>query len=161
MNSKTKLLPVPVILGACLLIALIWAYWPVLTNLFEQLLTDEDYSFGLLLPLVSGYIVYLKWPEIRQMAMAAVMDGVSGFGPGIGPLYCRGSCPPIFIPLRVLYSVTCRRTCSPGRLEAGSPAGVSSPAFTPDDSLAAISYPTAHPPLATALFPPGHRNFAN
>ena len=68
MHSKTKSLPVPIILGACLVISLIWAYWPVLSYLSKQLLTDEDYSFGLLLPLVSAYIVYLKWPQIRQIS---------------------------------------------------------------------------------------------
>jgi exosortase D (VPLPA-CTERM-specific) len=66
MNSKIKSLPVSTILGASLVTALLWAYWPVLTNLLEQLLESEDYSFGLLLPLVSAYLVYLKWPEIRR-----------------------------------------------------------------------------------------------
>ncbi len=68
MNLKNKSLSIPETLGAFLVIALIWAYWPVLSILTNTLLTDEDYSFGLLLPLVSAYIVYLKWPQIRRIS---------------------------------------------------------------------------------------------
>lgn len=46
-------------------IAILILYWPVLVNLFSFLATDEDFSYGLLLPLVSGYIVYLKLPQLR------------------------------------------------------------------------------------------------
>jgi len=51
---------------AVLAIAILWFYWPVLAKLFGDLAKDEDNSFGLLLPLVSGYIVYLKLPQIRS-----------------------------------------------------------------------------------------------
>jgi exosortase D (VPLPA-CTERM-specific) len=54
------------VLGGLLLLAVIWFFLPVLTNLFALLTESEDYSFGLLLPVVSGYIVYLKWPQIRN-----------------------------------------------------------------------------------------------
>jgi exosortase D (VPLPA-CTERM-specific) len=76
MNFKTKSLPVSTILGAGLIVALLWAYWPVLTNLLEKLLESEDYSFGLLLPLVSGYLVYLKWPEIRRRPWRPAWMGI-------------------------------------------------------------------------------------
>lgn len=68
MNFKNNSRLIPIIFSSSLLIALVWAYWPVLNNLIAKLLTDEDYSFGLLLPLVSGYIVFLKWPQIRREA---------------------------------------------------------------------------------------------
>jgi exosortase D (VPLPA-CTERM-specific) len=51
---------------AVLAIAILWFYWPVLAKLFGDLADNEDYSFGLLLPLVSGYIVYLKLPQIKS-----------------------------------------------------------------------------------------------
>jgi exosortase D (VPLPA-CTERM-specific) len=56
------------ILGAALLIAAIWSYWRILAQLAAILYIDEDYSFGLLLPLVSAYIAYLKWPQVRSTA---------------------------------------------------------------------------------------------
>jgi exosortase D (VPLPA-CTERM-specific) len=67
MVTKKAALPVtPLVLGGLLLLAVIWFFLPVLTSLFALLAESEDYSFGLLLPLVSAYIVYLKWPQIRN-----------------------------------------------------------------------------------------------
>jgi exosortase D (VPLPA-CTERM-specific) len=63
-GKKFSLLPI--IIGTLIGFALVWFYWPVLVNLANSLATNEDYSFGLLLPLVSGFIVYLKWPKLRQ-----------------------------------------------------------------------------------------------
>jgi exosortase D (VPLPA-CTERM-specific) len=64
---KSKFVPlVQVSLAAIIVIILISFYWPDLVNLAEQLTNSEDYSFGLLLPVVSGYIVYLKWPQIHS-----------------------------------------------------------------------------------------------
>jgi exosortase D (VPLPA-CTERM-specific) len=67
MASKAKSLPlVQLALGSLLAVAVLWVYWPVLVNLVTFLSNDEDFSYGLLLPLVSAYIVYLKWPELRR-----------------------------------------------------------------------------------------------
>lgn len=52
------------LLAAVLLLGVFLIYLPVLLNLVNRLAGDEDYSYGLLLPLVSGYIIYLKWPQI-------------------------------------------------------------------------------------------------
>jgi exosortase D (VPLPA-CTERM-specific) len=62
-KTFSRLIPVAM---SVLAIAVLWFYWPVLANLFGDLAESEDYSFGLLLPLVSGYIVYLKLPQIRS-----------------------------------------------------------------------------------------------
>jgi len=70
-------------------ITLVWAYWPVLTLLAKMLLRDEDYSFGLLLPLVSGYLVYLKWPEIRRWPGRPTGLGLVVLGLGLA-LYIAG-----------------------------------------------------------------------
>lgn len=56
----------PLVLEAGIVLLLLWFYWPVLVGLGNSLITSEDYSFGLLLPFVSGYIVYLKWPNLRR-----------------------------------------------------------------------------------------------
>lgn len=62
-KPSSRLIPVTI---AVLAVAVLWFYWPVLAKLFGDLAENEDYSFGLLLPLVSGYIVYLKLPQIRS-----------------------------------------------------------------------------------------------
>jgi exosortase D (VPLPA-CTERM-specific) len=51
--------------GILLAGGLLYLYWPVLSRLILSLADSEDYSYGLLLPLVSGYIVYLKLPRLR------------------------------------------------------------------------------------------------
>ena len=67
MESKNKSLNLPILILAVLLaIALLGFYWPVLNKWIVFLANSEDYSFGLLLPVVSAYIIYLKWPKIRQ-----------------------------------------------------------------------------------------------
>lgn len=104
MNFKNKSLPTPVILGACLVITLLWAYWPVLHHLFKQLLNDEDYSFGLLLPLVSGYIVFLKWPEIRRGPWRSSWLGLPVLALSLG-LYIFGEASIDYYTARVSFIV--------------------------------------------------------
>lgn len=67
-KEKSLILYTPFILPIILVIEVLWIYFPVLTNLFSELTRNEDYSFGLLLPFVSAYIIYLKWPQIREVA---------------------------------------------------------------------------------------------
>ncbi len=63
-EAKKLILRTEAGLGTAVCLALLWLYWPVLTNVFGDLTVNEDYSYGLLLPLVSIYIIYLKWPQI-------------------------------------------------------------------------------------------------
>jgi exosortase D (VPLPA-CTERM-specific) len=86
MTSKTKTFPlIPVISATALLSIIIWSYWPVLVTLIKYLYKDDDYSFGLLIPFVVAYIVYLKWPEIQQRSWQPSWLGllVIAFGFGI------------------------------------------------------------------------------
>jgi exosortase D (VPLPA-CTERM-specific) len=90
MNSNIKNnLFLQIIIGAMLAIALLWFYWSVLTNLAYQLSTNEDYSFGLLLPLVSAYITYMKWPQIRSQRWNPSWLGLIIMAMGFG-LYVMG-----------------------------------------------------------------------
>jgi exosortase D (VPLPA-CTERM-specific) len=64
---EKKSILLQIIPGIILILGILWIYWPVLYILFSDLVSSEDYSYGLLLPFVSGYIVYLKWPQIRTL----------------------------------------------------------------------------------------------
>jgi len=55
-----------ILFGVILALGVLLIYWQVLYNLLQQLAADEDFSYGLLLPLVSAYLVYLKWNELRR-----------------------------------------------------------------------------------------------
>ena len=65
MNLNNKSIGSHVIFGAILATVTLWAYFPIINDLVKQLLKEEDFTFGLMLPLISGYIVYQKWPQIR------------------------------------------------------------------------------------------------
>jgi exosortase D (VPLPA-CTERM-specific) len=56
----------PLIVGITLTGVVIWMYLPVLEKLFYDLLNSEDYSFGLLMPFVMAYVIYLKLPQLRN-----------------------------------------------------------------------------------------------
>lgn len=105
MRSKTNSLPnFSIAFGVILTLGVIILYWPILTNLVEQLATDEDFSYGLLLPFVSAYLIYLKWPEIRRgpwqpsWAGLAVMVLASG-------LYLAGKLSAQFYTTRVSFII--------------------------------------------------------
>ncbi|MBI5787855.1 MAG: EpsI family protein [Candidatus Schekmanbacteria bacterium] len=65
MESQKKLIPIiPLVSTATISVLIILSYWPVLMHLFKYISKDDDYSFGLIIPFVVGYIVYLKWSKI-------------------------------------------------------------------------------------------------
>ena len=58
------------------MIAVFWSFWPVIVDLIKYILKDDDYSFGLLIPFIVGYIVYLKWPKIREIGWQPSWTGL-------------------------------------------------------------------------------------
>jgi exosortase len=64
-------------MGVCLAAAVLWLYWPVLVHLVNFLYTSQDYSYGLLLPLVSGYLVFLAWPQLRHLPRRPTWMGLA------------------------------------------------------------------------------------
>ena len=55
--------PIPLMILAALVF---WVYWLTLTKLINYLINNDDYSYGLLIPIVSCYIIFQKWPKIQQ-----------------------------------------------------------------------------------------------
>jgi len=55
-------------IGIALLSGILWFYYHSLLNLIIFLSKDEDFSFGLLIPLVTIYLIYLKLPKLRSMS---------------------------------------------------------------------------------------------
>jgi len=49
-----------------LVLLIFWFYWSTITRLITYLLNNDDYSYGLLIPIVSGYIIYQKWPQLQK-----------------------------------------------------------------------------------------------
>ncbi|MDD3579947.1 MAG: VPLPA-CTERM-specific exosortase XrtD [Desulfobacca sp.] len=89
LTSKFNFSLVTLIAGLGLVAGLLYLYWPVLTRLIVSLAESEDYSYGLLIPLISGYIVYRKWPQIRAQAGQPSWIGLAVMALGIS-LYILG-----------------------------------------------------------------------
>lgn len=83
-NKFTSYFSFSVVSGILLFFGTLWLYGPVLMGLFTQLAADEDYSFGLLLPLVSAYLIYRKWPQIKSHAWRPSWLGLAVMVLGIG-----------------------------------------------------------------------------
>lgn len=55
-----------VLFGITAIFILGYFAWPTIYPALVRIATDDNFSAGLLVPLVIAYIVYRKWPEIRQ-----------------------------------------------------------------------------------------------
>ena len=66
MKARDNFLTYTLVPSTMLTAFVIWFYWPILTKLFNYLINNDDYSYGLLIPVVSCYIIYQKWPQIKQ-----------------------------------------------------------------------------------------------
>lgn len=65
LNTRLTFL-LQVTIGVIIIVVTLWFYWLPLSLSVKQISQSDDYSYGLLLPIVSGYIVYLKWLQIRR-----------------------------------------------------------------------------------------------
>jgi exosortase D (VPLPA-CTERM-specific) len=97
-STRVKSL-LPVILGVLLISAVGVFYWPVLVSLVREMLRNEDSSYGLILPLVSGYIIYRKWPQIRQQPLKPSWLGVVVVAAGFGLFIFGELFQSLYIPL--------------------------------------------------------------
>jgi len=55
----------------------VWSYWPTITGLREFWAANDDYSAGMLVPLVT---LYLVWRERQQLGAAVVRPSAWGLG---------------------------------------------------------------------------------
>jgi exosortase D (VPLPA-CTERM-specific) len=90
--------------GVILALGVFVLYWPVLVKLGHELATDEDFSYGLLLPLVSAYLVYLKWPELRRTPWLPNWLGLVIMALGLG-LFLAGKLAAEFYSTRVSFPI--------------------------------------------------------
>lgn len=75
---------------ACLLVvlaALIGLYFPVLVLMAKDWSTNDNYSHGFFIPLISGYMVYAMKDELRRIALRPANWGLIFLLAGLGQLY--------------------------------------------------------------------------
>ena len=70
-----------------ILTALVGLYYPVLVSMAHDWSTNDNYSHGFFIPLISGYMIYAMKEELRQLPLKPVTWGVLLFVAGVGQLY--------------------------------------------------------------------------
>lgn len=90
--------------GILLALGVLVIYWPVLVKLLTQLAENEDFSYGLLLPFVSAYLVYLKWPELRRTRWQPSWVGLAFMALGFS-LYLAGKLAAEYYSTRVSFTI--------------------------------------------------------
>jgi exosortase D (VPLPA-CTERM-specific) len=68
MKSRENFFKHNIIALTILITIVTWFYWNILSTLIRYLIVNDDYSYGLLIPLISGYIIYKKWPQLRKIS---------------------------------------------------------------------------------------------
>ncbi|ADW16512.1 eight transmembrane protein EpsH [Desulfobulbus propionicus DSM 2032] len=67
--------------------ALAGLYFPVLTSLANDWSTNDNYSHGFFIPLISGYMVYSMKEELSQLSILPTNWGLPFLVAGLGQLY--------------------------------------------------------------------------
>ena len=70
-----------------LLAALVGLYYPVLTSLVHDWSSNDNYSHGFFIPLISGYMVYALREELGRIAVRPANWGFIVLLAGLGQLY--------------------------------------------------------------------------
>ena len=59
----------PLVSGVLALVALVWAYWPTLVELFKDWQNDPNYSVGQIVPLAAAYLAWQDRDKLRRCAV--------------------------------------------------------------------------------------------
>ena len=85
--STPRLRPANLVSILLPLAALVGLYYPVLTSLARDWSTNDNYSHGFFIPLISGYMVYALREELRRVAVRPANWGLLLVLAGLGQLY--------------------------------------------------------------------------
>jgi len=85
--STPRLRPANLVSILLPLAALVGLYFPVLTSLAQDWSTNDNYSHGFFIPLISGYMVYALREELRRVAVRPANWGLLLVLAGLGQLY--------------------------------------------------------------------------
>ena len=85
--STPRLRPANLVSILLPLAALVGLYFPVLTSLVHDWSTNDNYSHGFFIPLISGYMVYALREELGRIAVRPANWGFIVLLAGLGQLY--------------------------------------------------------------------------
>lgn len=55
--------------ACCVAVAMGAAYFSVLSEIVRQWQSDEDMAHGFFVPLIAGYVIWERWPAVREVAL--------------------------------------------------------------------------------------------
>jgi len=84
MNNIKNIFYLRMIVIISIVSILITIYFPIIQKLIHYLISNDDYSYGLLIPLVSAYIIYLKWPQLKKVQLRPSWWGMLVLAGGLG-----------------------------------------------------------------------------
>jgi len=62
------------------LAALLWSYWPTITDLIREWNRSDEYSCGVLVPFLTAYVLWLRRRDLRSLPVRpALLLGLGGF----------------------------------------------------------------------------------
>jgi len=85
--SSPRLFPVNLACLLVLLAALLGLYYPVLVAMAHDWSTNDNYSHGFFIPLISGYMVFAMKDELRNISLRPANWGLFLLLAGVGQLY--------------------------------------------------------------------------
>lgn len=66
--------------GLIVLVALLWSYWPTVTDLIQEWNLSDEYSCGILVPFLTVYVLWLRRRDLRSLPVRpALLLGTGGF----------------------------------------------------------------------------------
>ena len=77
MRVKTGSATVSVLWLMGIFMALLWLYWPEITELCAIWTKSDEYSSGLLVPFLAGYIIWSRWSKLRSVAVNPCIWGLA------------------------------------------------------------------------------------
>ena len=85
--ASPRLFPVNLACLLVLLAALLGLYYPVLVAMAHDWSTNDNYSHGFFIPLISGYMVFAMKDELRNISLRPANWGLLLLLAGVGQLY--------------------------------------------------------------------------
>jgi len=85
--SPSRRHPVNVVYLLLILAALVGLYYPVLIALAHDWSTNDNYSHGFFIPLISGYMIFIMRPELKNISLRPANWGLLLLLAGLAQLY--------------------------------------------------------------------------
>jgi len=67
MNMKRASSPGPLVSIAAMALCLVWSYWTTIENLWTVWMRSDEYSSGMLVPVLAGYVLWLRRGSLGQI----------------------------------------------------------------------------------------------